>query len=1268
MKQYKSVCTVVGLTMLLAQGVSAALPTTTNVVLGEWCSNRKNAQDYAVEKGIPLVVVWGSSSCAYCKKFDTALETQQILDWRKERQLVMLYVKDDKNDSYKVPDHSLNSGTKVTQQWAYSGKNELGQTETNGKFPLILIYWEKDGNVLVERRFTGRDGLMPVKGGTTAAQFISTVEKYIGSYQSTREDQWDPDDNVRSSAQDLTFAKVWQSQAHTLSPSDTNDWFTFTLPPNTTNLVTFTDVEAVAGTPLYQFFNGTDTTPFKSGTLANDSSFEFENTSSAPSTIAMRVYYTTGADVDIAYTINYKMFVPVSVWFESTDITFSAGADTFDIPVVRGGDDPVLSANAEVTVTAQDMNALYSLVDTTLTWDSTSDDRTNLVVAVTPHNTWIGPQTFKLKLTPAGDETVDPFDEVTVTIDPGQPKTGTIGYTRYVVNGVTNNYSTSARPAVREGDTVTVLVARTGGSNMVAQVGFTWSSANGGDTGETMVWDDTEQGEQGVDILIPEVSAFQATRTSALQIFAITNATLETTSRRSLTFSVKNKFYAGPLTDWVKANPTLPFKATSDAWFLADGGEVRSKPLTGSGTAAMTASITGPGVLKFAATDGGANLALAINNKSTPVVRDGDTYGYLIPSGKQTVTLTASAGGAVTSVYALLSDMAYVPLTAAVTPIAPRAGDVIQAGTVRLSWDATSVAQLDGINGVTNTFAVFVGGTEKTLAKVADLEAGNTGFDVTLAAGAFVWRVAIEVRDDHGTVLLFNGAAQKFDVLGAGAPAFDVSPGDFSASGWTLDPDTAQLAVNTYIGLRTAFGPLAVANAASVKVKSGTLPSGLKLAQDTDGVWWVTGVPTKVANNARLVLQAMDGKTGGTTLALNYTVLALPREAYGNYNGWTTVAVGTDEVYGAVSMAVSAAGKISGKLTTPSKTYTLAVTGYDAFESGAFVITNDLFTAKFKKETPIPLTLSVSTNVPGRASLTSVTGVLFDATLNRDGWSDKEGLAVAREDAFRLALDYPAGVISKSPGGYYTLIMTNTDTTAGFAGTGYMTTTIDKKGKIKAAGKLADGTSVSLSSVLLMDASDVPYVALFSAPKAYSGGYFLAWSWFHREVLAPGRVLLDGEAVWESRNARATGVLNEGFHFGLNILGGWYAKNDTLKQMYADSEGWTAKADVLDVTVAFNAKGNGLNAIPAAENPASLKLSVKPKTGLFSGSFREVDGGKTVTRKLMGVLTPALVIDDGFGGLIGTAGAGYYLLPQTAPYKFNLSGDFVLEPDCGCGP
>ncbi|MCL1921847.1 MAG: thioredoxin family protein [Kiritimatiellaeota bacterium] len=383
------------------------------------------------------------------------------------------------------------------------------------------------------------------------------------------------------------------------------------------------------------------------------------------------------------------------------------------------------------------------------------------------------------------------------------------------------------------------------------------------------------------------------------------------------------------------------------------------------------------------------------------------------------------------------------------------------------------------------------------------------------------------------------------------------------------------------------------------------------------------------------------------------TFSPLPAETLGSFNGWAVVTNGAETAQGLATMTVSASGKISGKLTLPGKTLSFSSPGYDTLADGTLMVAAGL-SATYKKEA-FPLALSVTTNAPGVVAIASADGTIA-ARLNRNGWSDKV-LSPERDAALRLALNYPAAALSKAPSGYYTLVIPATAETvaAGLAGTGYLTLTIDKKGKTKAAGKLADGTSVSMSGVVLLDEDNKPYMRIFVSPKAYSGGVFLAPLAVHFS----GCARLSGDALWESRNPKATAVLDEGFRFALPVQGGWYAKTATLRTMYA-GEGFSAEIPDGHVYFAFNAKGTALLAATCdEENPACLKVAVKSTTGLFSGSYREppADGAKKgVTRKLFGVLTPALTQDGA-----DFAAAGFIPLPQVSPHKHTQSEAVLLR-------
>ena len=98
---------------------------------------------------------------------------------------------------------------------------------------------------------------------------------------------------------------------------------------------------------------------------------------------------------------------------------------------------------------------------------------------------------------------------------------------------------------------------------------------------------------------------------------------------------------------------------------------------------------------------------------------------------------------------------------------------------------------------------------------------------------------------------------------------------------------------------------------------------------------------------------------------------------------------------------------------------------------------------------------------------------------------------------------------------------------------------------MKAAGKLADGTSLSASSPLLHDAGAGWFVLLYAAPPAYKGGSFAAAVRFGERL---------GDALfaprWTSRNPQATGEYDAGFAREVALSGAYYNKLETLRAYY----------------------------------------------------------------------------------------------------------------------
>jgi hypothetical protein len=176
-----------------------------------------------------------------------------------------------------------------------------------------------------------------------------------------------------------------------------------------------------------------------------------------------------------------------------------------------------------------------------------------------------------------------------------------------------------------------------------------------------------------------------------------------------------------------------------------------------------------------------------------------------------------------------------------------------------------------------------------------------------------------------------------------------------------------------------------------------------------------------------------------------------------------------------------------------------------------------------------------------------------------EGWFGPE----AGEPAMRLYRkvwgDADMVAIATNYTGYYTATLpdANAPDGAGEAfGSGYLALTVDKKGGVKTAGKLADGTAVSMSSTVLVDESNRVFSVVYTAPTSYRGGSLFGLAEFVKEGGLATRAILrpldDEPFVWESRKPTATGEYGAGFRRELWLIGGWYDKLGNLSAYYTN--------------------------------------------------------------------------------------------------------------------
>ena len=396
------------------------------------------------------------------------------------------------------------------------------------------------------------------------------------------------------------------------------------------------------------------------------------------------------------------------------------------------------------------------------------------------------------------------------------------------------------------------------------------------------------------------------------------------------------------------------------------------------------------------------------------------------------------------------------------------------------------------------------------------------------------------------------------------------------------------------------------AEGATVSKLTGTLPTGVSLKQvevRKEGStsikrYFLTGTPSK-AGTYQVMLQEKrayptTGKStttvAGTTTVIDFTVLD-SCTAQGTFTGLATTFDVEDGIRTLASATVTAGstGSLSASVKIGGKTYTFKDTGYtyqtidaagtnltavltyvQTFGSGkaAVVSTNKLYYTVCDMDETLPEAWrkegSIVLDFPwlGFASGTNRTpNVRYEGKLCRD---NSKLITSKANDAFVADVSEFAG--------YYTVSLTNPNPLPGDPkGNGFVTMTLDAKGKAKFTGYLADGTTYSASSVaanLIGEGDDeklrLPlYACSSTSTKPYVFGGWLElrfrdvkeiYSDAKGEHTTTVKVPVaycnapDTDLVWMNDNPQSTRDGEFGFQLWLYPSGGWY---DTVKNLQA---------------------------------------------------------------------------------------------------------------------
>jgi len=391
-----------------------------------------------------------------------------------------------------------------------------------------------------------------------------------------------------------------------------------------------------------------------------------------------------------------------------------------------------------------------------------------------------------------------------------------------------------------------------------------------------------------------------------------------------------------------------------------------------------------------------------------------------------------------------------------------------------------------------------------------------------------------------------------------------------------------------------------------------------------------------------------------------------------SYNGWVSEDLSEDEeaslirAVGTMTLAVSSAGRITGKAVFPNKapvyagTYMVRNAVYQSIDVDTGVATITGYLVKPRESIPFELQMDMEGGDIRGTFGTGGNERLIE--LFRDDWRQPERQALAA-----------------SLQGYYTVALPVAEvlwpTNGAPMGSGYVTLAVDGRGCFRASGKLGDGTSFSQSGVLALRQEGGKEKAIAPSPPSVCAMLFTAPTLYQGGALSGMLVFGDrnGNGVWDLGSSEETPIFwtslnpihvgtydaaQPGFIEKLEAVGGWYNKTQDLRAFYngrqlyvgdleappdlsytlstrvrndagrivtvrsaetAPSVSWEA-AENLAVTPKAN--GSGFT-VPAGDlvkagtkadgapdynygmgvNPNGLRLSISRASGLMSGSF-----------------------------------------------------------------
>lgn len=931
-------------------------------------------------------------------------------------------------------------------------------------------------------------------------------------------------------------------------------------------------------------------------------------------------FYTRVGNTTRLYPYNPPAPTPGTIGFSAGTATRREDAGSVSIAVVRTGG----SSDAQTFSYAISDGTAVAGVNYTATmsgnlmWGAGDANPKYIAVTLINDGQWTAPsnRTFTVTLAKTSGTAATGLLSTTVTITEVTPLTqGVVGFA-------------SATAAVSEGQAYTGSVARTAGT-----VGATTGTLSIVEAGYTLdvgpvVWTNGEAGPKA--FVVSGIAQTPGYDPRAIHV------TVEVTGSAqpgltNLTVSVRDSLVTQTFEEYLAAHTGdaayAPLTQAQGVWFYNGGdGALRSEPLGGGATAALSWTAPGAGRLTFKARYDAPTTVAPVSyefqftaggetNDIGPVEA---TYSVLVNAGEVVRWIAESD---LTGFYGLVKDLVWEPLSpvsgAGYSPSNAQKFQVdavrADAGLVDLLW------QGPGTNPADTQYRIYAGPSAGALALVdtvasptGGVNAVDLGIVTTAEAQGWVyWRVDTVLTGATARVVSRTGPVWNFAVIDL--PEF-VAP--TPSAGATVN---AFLDAGAWIQIRAE-------SATTVTYSAAGLPAGLSI---NAGSGLITGEPL-LAGSYPVAVTARNSE-GPVTVVFIIRVQALPSQsAVGIFNGFFHQGA-ERAVRGTLDLTTTSGGGLTARAVMNGITYTLRGVWMTGTPDGTFM-------AQLQHRVAGALTIQVDARgiMTGSFNGSSLLG---------------RRLELARSAEF---IGYYTSVLDVQEATPYSPSINNIP-----QGSGYVTFTVNGRSAVKYSGMLADGTTISGSSELAV------YTGAELASLGYTGvvagrtyACFPVYkALYMRRGLVAGQVWIDGSNVAVPADnrvfitgsswiypGRSPALTGDGFaasfdDVAFTEIGAYYMRPTNLALSFAGGQFQVAPG-----AVAVMASGTSI-ALPAG-NALRASLRASSSTGLFSGTFylpSPVVGRSASRVTYKGALVPLL-----------SQGGGYYLESDGTAIGYGL--------------